>query len=56
MYCGLKVFLEVEVKGVVDFIMKNFKMMKGFIDFYSIFQLWMSLQEYIMKFFLDFKD
>lgn len=56
MYCGPKAFSEVEVKGVADFIMKNSKMMKGFIDFHSFSQLWMSPWGYTTKLPPDFKD
>lgn len=56
MYCGPKAFSEVEVKGVADFIMKNSKMMKGFIDFHSFSQLWMSPWGYTTKLPQDFKD
>ncbi|XP_062579516.1 carboxypeptidase B-like [Saccostrea cucullata] len=56
MYCGPKAFSEVEVKGVADFIMKNSKGMKGFIDFHSFAQLWMSPWGYTTKLPPDFKD
>jgi hypothetical protein len=55
-YCGPSAFSEVEVKGVADFIMKNSKNLKGFIDFHSFSQLWMSPWGYTKQLPPDFKD
>ena len=55
-YCGPKAFSEVEVKGVADFIMANAKTMKGFIDFHSYSQLWMSPWGYTKELPPDFQD
>ncbi|XP_060564149.1 carboxypeptidase B-like [Ruditapes philippinarum] len=53
-YCGPKAFSEVEVKGVADFLSK-IENLKGFIDFHSYSQLWMSPWGYTKKRPEDFK-
>ncbi|XP_052815318.1 carboxypeptidase B-like [Mya arenaria] len=54
-YCGPKAFSEVEVKGVSDFL-RNISGLKGFIDFHSYSQLWMSPWGYTKKLPKDFKQ
>ena len=53
-YCGPKAFSEVEVKGVADFLSK-IENLKGFIDFHSYSQLWMSPWGYTKEKPEDFK-
>lgn len=53
-YCGPSAFSEVEVKGVADFL-SNIKNLKGFIDFHSYSQLWMSPWGYTKKLPEDFE-
>lgn len=53
-YCGPKAFSEVEVKGVADFLSK-IENLRGFIDFHSYSQLWMSPWGYTTKLPDDFK-
>ncbi|KAK3085587.1 hypothetical protein FSP39_005738 [Pinctada imbricata] len=52
-YCGPSAFSESEVKGVADFVQKVG--MKGFIDFHSFSQLWMSPWGYTKKLPDDYK-
>ena len=54
-YCGPKAFSEVEVKGVADFL-SNITGLKGFIDFHSYSQLWMSPWGYTKRLPKDFRD
>ncbi|XP_053402229.1 carboxypeptidase B-like [Mercenaria mercenaria] len=53
-YCGPSAFSEVEVKGVADFLSK-IENLKGFIDFHSYSQLWMSPWGYTTKLPEDFE-
>ncbi|XP_033754889.1 carboxypeptidase B-like [Pecten maximus] len=55
LYCGPKPFSEVEVKGVADYI-KTIKNVKGFIDFHSYSELWMSPWGWTTELPEDYKD
>ncbi|KAH3722336.1 carboxypeptidase B-like [Dreissena polymorpha] len=54
-FCGPSAFSEVEVKGVANFL-QGIKGLKGFIDFHSYSQLWMSPWGYTKKLPTDFKQ